>query len=266
MTPSGKLLAYKNAQDAEVMRETLALGLKRWKALPASERTAGAVEVPAMGKVDANYTRTPPEGGLILRASTRILDRDKDKFVRGTCDSPGGDRPARDHVWLTKSEWQALVPAEPRVGQTVPMPPAVTRRLARFHLLDNTRGEPAYWEAGDVRKAELTWTVKAVTPEEVTMEATGSALLADDADPKKAKRGYDVALRGLLRYDRAKKAVTRLDLLAVGDHWGHTTYTAGERPGRTPLGVAFELTPGKEAAERVPPQAAREEAEYYRAR
>jgi hypothetical protein len=266
MTPSGKLLAYKNAQDAGVMRETLALGLKRWKALPESERAAGAVEVPAMGKVDANYTRTPPEGGLILRASTRILDREGGHYVRGTCDSPGGDRPARDHVWLKKAEWQALVPASPRVGQTVTTPPAVTRRLARFHLLDNTRGEPATWRPDDVRKADLTWTVKAVTPEEVTLEATGSALLTEDPDPKKAKRGFDVALRGLLRYDCAKKAITRLDLVAVGDHWGHTTFTAGERPGRTPLGVAFELTPGKEAAERVPPQAAREEGEYYRAR
>ena len=84
------------------MRETLELGLKRWKALPASERTPGAVEVPALGKVDANYSRTPPAGGLILRSYTRILDREKGQFVRGTCDSPGGDRPARDHVWITK--------------------------------------------------------------------------------------------------------------------------------------------------------------------
>ena len=248
------------------MRETLELGLKRWKALPASERTPGAVEVPALGKVDANYSRTPPAGGLILRSYTRILDREKGQFVRGTCDSPGGDRPARDHVWITKPERQALIPAAPREGQKVPMPPALVRRLARFHLLDNTRGEPATWGADEVRKVDLEWTVKAVTADEVTMELTGSALLSSDADPKKAKRGYDVALRGLLRYDRAKKNITRLDLVAVGDHWGHTTYTAGERPGRTPLGVAFELVAGTDAADRVPPQAAREADAYFTAK
>ena len=37
LTASGKLLAYKNAQDASVMREALEQGLKRWKAsLPPS--------------------------------------------------------------------------------------------------------------------------------------------------------------------------------------------------------------------------------------
>jgi hypothetical protein len=262
-TASGKLLAYKNAQNPRVMRETLELGLKRWKALPASERDPGAVKVPAAGKVDLRYSRTPPPGGLILRSYTRILDREEGKYIRGVCPSTGGDRPARDHVWLTKEEWQALVPATPREGQTMPLAPALTRRLVRFHLLDNTRGEPARWRAEEVRKASLTWKVTAVTAGEVRMELTGTALLSTDADLDKAKRGYDVALRGELRYDRAKKAITRLDLLAVGEHWGHSMLTGGSRPGRKPLGIAFELVTGTSPADLVPPQAAREVAAYF---
>src|SRR5215211_689002 len=46
------------------------LALKRFEALPASEREPGSVKVPDHGKVDARYARTPPEGGLILRAYT----------------------------------------------------------------------------------------------------------------------------------------------------------------------------------------------------
>src|SRR5688572_18003128 len=76
LTASGKLLAYKNAHDPQVMRETLELGLRRWKVLPAEQRKPGAVEIPPPGKVDTRYTRVPPDGGLILRSYTRILDRD----------------------------------------------------------------------------------------------------------------------------------------------------------------------------------------------
>lgn len=266
LTASGKLLAYKNAQDPRVMREALEQGLKRWKALPAEERRPGAVMVPAHGKVDNRYTRTPPAGGLVLRSYTRILEREKGgRYVHGTCDSPGGDRPARDHVWLTRAEWQSLVPADPHTGQTLPMPAALTRRLVRFHLLDNTRGEPAAWRAGEVRKASLTWTVTAVSDAELTLTLNGEALLASDADVKKAKRGYDAALRGVLRYDRARKVITRLDLLALGEHWGRSTFTPGNRPGRQPLGIAFELA-GTTPADLIPPQMAREGSAYFAGR
>jgi hypothetical protein len=267
LTAAGKLLAYRNARDPKVMRETLELGLKRFKALPADERRPGAVKVPPQGRVDARYARTPPAGGLILRGYTRILDRDDSKkLVKGTCAFTGGDRAARDHVWLTRGEWQSLVPAEPRKGQTAPMPAAITRRLVRFHLFDNTRGEPSYWRADEVRQSELTWAVTAVSGREVTMDLAGSALLSTEADTSKAKRGYDAALRGLLRYDREKKVITRLDLLALGEHWGRSTYTPGDRPGRKPLGIAFELVPGTSPAERIPPQAARRVSGYFAAK
>jgi hypothetical protein len=263
LTASGKLLAYKNGQDPRVMRAALQLGLKRWQALPAEERRPGAVKVPPLGKLDPRYTRTPPAGGLILRSYTRILDRTEEgKYVRGTCGSPGGDRPARDHVWLTKAEWQFLVPAAPHKGQVLPMPAALTRRLVRFHLLDNTRGEPASWRADEVRRASLTWTVTAVSDSEVTLDLTGEALLATDANPEKANRGYDAALRGVLRYDRARKVITRLDILALGEHWGRSTFTPGARPGRKPLGIAFELA-GTTPADLIPPQAARQSGTYF---
>jgi hypothetical protein len=266
-TASGKLLAFKNAQNAEVMLETLKLGLRRWNALPAAERAAGAVKVPAPARVDPTYARTPPEGGLILRSYTRILDRDeKGRYSRGECERAGGDRAARDHVWLNKAEWQSLIPAEPRKGDRFGMPQAIGRRLLRFHLLDNTRGEPNAWAPGDVRQSDLTWVVRDVTEGSIDLELTGKALLATAADPMKAARGYDVALTGQLRYDRAKKAVTRLDITAAGDHWGHGTYTRGARKGRTPLGVSFELVAGKQPAERIPPQGAREANAYFAAR
>ncbi|HZT81442.1 MAG TPA: hypothetical protein VFA26_14535 [Gemmataceae bacterium] len=263
-TASGKLLAYKNAGQApEVMRDVLKQALRQWQKLPASERQPGAVQVGEPGKADQRYARTPPPGGLVLNVFTRILDRDeKEGFRKGACQAAWGDMAARDHLWLTEAEWKALIPADPKKGGERPVPAAVVERIARFHLVDNTRGEPPLWRRDQVRSKKMTLTVEAVTPKEVRLRLDGSALLATKADPKEADRGYDVRLLGYVTYDPAARKVTRFDVVAVGDHWGEGTFTRGARPGRAPLGVAFELSAGKSAADTVPPQGAREWAEY----
>ena len=261
-TASGKLLAYKNAQDGDVMREVLQRGLAEWKKLPAEQRNPGAVKVEELTKTDARYTRTPPPDGLILTVYTRILDEDdKGEFCKGKCGTPGGDLAARDHLWLTKSEWQSLIPANAKKGDEADLPAKLAERIARYHLIDNTRGEPPMWGAKDVRKINVTMKVEAADAKTIRMRLEGTALLASDADTAKAKRGYEANLLGTLVYDVEKKAITRFDVVALGDHWGHGTFTLGERPGRTLLGIAFELASGK-PADLVPPQAAREFNEY----
>jgi hypothetical protein len=261
-TASGKLLAYNNAQEADVMRAVLERGLADWKKLPETERRPGAVKVEELTKTDARYTRKPPEGGLILTTYTRILDDDgKGELCKGTCGFTGGDQAARDHVWLTKADWESLIPRTPEKGRTYKMPGKVANKLVRFHLTDNTRGEPDFWKQQDVRKLDVSMTLAELTDQTMRLRVEGTALLATDADARKAKRGYDVALRGTLVYDMEKKAITRFELVALGEHWGEGRFTPGARPGRKPLGVAFELA-GDKPADRVPPQAAREYEEY----
>ena len=258
-TADGKLLTYKNAGQApDVMRETLRLGLREWKKLPEERRKPGAVKVDDLDKSDPRYTRTPPPGGLIVNVYTRILDRDKGELCKGTCKTLGGDKAARDHLWLTESEWKAMVPAEPKKGDWSSLSAKVIERILRFHLTDNTRGEPPMWRREDIRSQELTLTVEEVSPATIRLKLEGSALLATNADVAKAERGFDVRLLGTLQYDRTKKSIERFSVVAVGDHWGQGSFTGGARPGRQPLGVAFELASGKSAADLVPPQAARE--------
>jgi hypothetical protein len=136
-------------------------------------------------------------------------------------------------------------------------------RLARYHLIDNTRGEPPMWARGDVRKAEVKIVVEEVTASEVRIKLTGAILLASDADPKAAKRGYDVSLLGEIRYNPVQLKITKLNVVALGEHWGEGTFTGGARPGRNPFGVAFELADPSRAADRVPPQGIRNGGAYY---
>ncbi len=263
-TADGQLLTYKNAgQNPDVMRETIRDGLRAWQRLPEDRRKPGAITVEDLANPDPQYARTPPPGGLVVNVYTRILDHEQDGLCRGTCSVRGGEAAARDHLWLTEAEWKSLIPDDPKPGERVPLPAAVAERILRFHLTDNTRGEPPMWRRDEIRSQNLTLTVAEVTPAAVRLRLDGSALLATRADAAKAERGFDVRLLGYIGYDRAKKAIDRFDVVAVGDHWGEGTFTRRARPGRMPLGVAFELASGKAAGDLVPPQAARETNAYF---
>jgi hypothetical protein len=265
LTAGGKLLAYKNAGQApDVMRDVLKQALAAYRKLPAADRRAGAVA--ASGPADRDYSRTPPPGGLIVRVYTRILDRDdKGNYSKATCDVAGADLPARDHLWLTAAEWKELIPADPRPGERFPVPDRIAGRIVRFHLTDNTRGEPPLWRRSDVRSRDLTLTVEDVTPARVRLRLEGWALMATAGDASRADRGFDVRLLGYVEYDRGGKAINRFDVVAVGDHWGEGRFTRKARPGRAPLGVVFEMARGDSPADQVPPQGAREFAEYFAA-
>jgi hypothetical protein len=266
LTANGRLLAYRNNRDPDVMRAMLQDGLRAWQKLPDDERRPGAVTVAPPGKADPRYERTPPPGGLVLNVYTRILDRDAGgRFSRGTCRVQGGAEAAHDHLWLTEAEWRSLIPAAPKAGESFPVPRRLMLRILRFHLVDNTRGEPPAWSLGQLRKAEMKLTVQETGPAGLKLRLDGSALLATAADPDRADRGFDVRLLGYLHYDVRRKVIDRFDVVAVGDHWGESRLTRGARPGRQPLGVAFGLTGGDTPADRVPPQWVREVRRYMEA-
>ena len=100
------------------------------------------------------------------------------------------------------------------------VPKAIAYRIARYHLCDNTRGEPPAWRLNQVRKATLRLTVEGTDDGTVTLRLDGEVLLATDADPKRADRGFDARLLGHLRYHTEKRALERFDVVAMGEHWG----------------------------------------------
>lgn len=264
-TADGKLLAYKNAGQApDVMREVFRSALRAWAKLPLDRRRPGAFVIDDPQKQDTRFVRTPPANGLILKVYARILERNSQgDTLRGSCDSPGGDRAARDHLWLTENEWRGLIPTSPKVGDTLAVPETVVRRIAFFHLIDNTRGEPPLWKPEQLRSHKLTLTVEHVDATRVTLRLDGPILLATHEDAAQATRGYDARLLGTLHYNPDKQVVERFDMIAVGDHWGKGEFTQGARSGRKPFGVAFELTRGEAPADRVPPQGARTPRAYW---
>jgi hypothetical protein len=263
-TASGKLLAYRNPNSAEVMLEDMKKALAAWKRMPEAERKPGGVSVPEQAEeVDKNYLRVPPQGALIVNVYTRVLDRDSaGKFCTCTPTKTGrsgyeGLGSALDHLWITEAEWKSLAPGAREKGTTYDVPKSVAERILRFHLVDNTRGEPDHWTEREIHSQRLSIHVLESSVKEAKLRLEGSALLAQGTDIEKSRRGYDVALLGELTFNNEVQRFTRFDMVALGNHWGQGTFTGRARPGKTPLGVAFELADPANPRDRIPPQGAR---------
>jgi hypothetical protein len=270
-TASGKLLAFNNNRALDRRIAMLEEALEEWKKLPANERDPGTVKVPDLKPkdLDPRFTRVPPPGGLIVNIYTRALDHADGQLATCSADDDGsllGLLSARDHLWLREEEWKGMLAnASAAEGKPVPLPEAIAYRICRYHLIDNTRGEPPLWNREEVREQNLTIRQSGNTPEGTRFEIAGKVVLATDANPVKAKRGYEAEIQGTLVATTDLSRITRFDLLALGDHWGEGAYTGGAREGRKPLGVAFELATGKSIGDEVPPQGISWEQGYYKA-
>lgn len=273
--------------------------LARWKALPESERAPGALQVGDLARIDARRASPlPPPGGLILKVHTRAFMRDGEGRLRtltgsDLCyDEAGKDteetrknRSAQgntipqahpDHLWLTGAEWKSLIPADPRIGDKFPMPAAIAERILRFHLNPLRvygRFGPDALERKEVRAGELNLTVEAAEPTQVRLRLDGFARLGQDPPAAVAQGkiasltlwGYAPRVLGFLEYDPRRRAFTRFDVVALGDHFGRfgNSTVSASRLGLQPLGISFELVQGDRPADLVPPGRIQTSEEYF---
>lgn len=262
-TAEGRFLASINTRESEPLLGMMREALRRWREEPADSEppeTLGSY-VP-----DPRLPAEAPPEVLVLKVYTRDLPR------------PGDPRPPHwrrdamnmDHAWLTREEAAALLPADPSIGSRFPVPPAVVRRLARFHLLDNVRGETPMWKEEEVRQAEMTLEVTEVRPERIELRlhgavrnvASGTWAVRPFAERlNDTERGFDCRLQGFLSYDRVRGRFVRFDLLAVGNRWGGSEHNVRwDDMAPAPMAVAFELASDR-AWDRIRPQGAR--ADYW---
>ena len=182
-------------------------------------------------KVDRRALPQPPEGGLVLEVSAKLVEAKwqptnlaRFQMIRGAI--------GRDRLWVTKAEAQELLRGS--------LPDSLLERMIRFHFVDNTRGVFQMWQPGDIKSLRLK-----VANEGGKIGVEGDLMLDEGSN-----RTFDAKLKGTI--ETKGNAVTRLDLLVRG------TYTAakiglGELPiGASTLAVAFTLAePGERS--QVPP-------------
>ncbi|MBY0527566.1 MAG: serine/threonine protein kinase [Gemmataceae bacterium] len=264
LTAEGKFLAFGfGGHSGESIVKMLRQGLGEWNKLPENQRKPGAVTIPAPGAVDSRFHRSAPAGGRIVNTYTRILEREGNEWRRGTTTVVGGAAAARDHLWMLAEEVKTLITAGKNVGDKFAVPSTLTDRIARFHLVDNTRGHPGFWRRDEIRSLTMTVTVTEITSGQVRMRLDGHVLLASNADPSQAERGFDVQFSGSLMCEAQRRYLAQFDVVAVGEHWGESGYSKGARPGRSWLGIAFNLGGANQPFDLVPPGGARDMHEYF---
>ena len=221
---AGTLLAFTNNRGAQRVQRMLQTALQKHQPVKVAAITKGLP--------DAQYNPQPPEGGLVVRVTSKILsgyEEPENEFRRIFQTSLG-----RDNLWIRADEHTTLARGQ--------LPKSLLKRLARYHLVDNTRGEPTMWRENEIEKLEGKIT-------------NGQLRATVQLKTTKGDRGYHTQLLGKLETKNGR--VTRLDLVAKGQFWGEGTYTRNAPKGKFPLAIAFTLADGKDAADTIPPQGSR---------
>lgn len=222
-TADFRLLAFANTADAVGVRRLTEIALKKFdpKAPPVKlEETSVAPILPP-----------PPEGGLVVNVTTKVLGGydEKDPKSKRFRESLG-----RDHLWVRKDESQTLAKGT--------LPDSLVRRLVRYHLVDNTRGEPPMWRDDEVKTMNV-----------VLRDGRLSGQV--HLETRSKDRGFRAEVLGVVETKDGR--VSRLDVVVKGKYWGEGPYVRGAPAGEYPLAVAIRLVEGERPADRVPPQGAR---------
>jgi len=228
--PDGTLLdAYNN----RIVRD-LVVRLEEAAAIPGGARDSAGAPPPDAAEPE------PPAGAVVAKLFKHAL-------LPVPADTP--PRAAHllgatglDNLWLLADELAAL--RQGRVERRL------ARRIARFALVDNTRGEAAPWRRSEVRRLEL-----AAECRRGRVRLRGEARLAG----VDGCRAYSAALLGRARWRGTD--LHRFDLVARGSWRGGSPYVSVTPPGTFPLAVVATLA-GVGPPASVPPHGMRRPKSY----
>ncbi|MEO8353725.1 MAG: hypothetical protein ABI680_18510 [Chthoniobacteraceae bacterium] len=222
--PDGALLGFTNNRGSDRVKQLLKKGLEKYQ-------PSEVVPIDP-GTLDVRYNPQLPEGGLVIRVQAKVMGGykktdDKWEGIFQTSVS-------RDNLWITGEEHEALVKGT--------FPKSLQERIARFHLVDNTRGEPPMWSGDEIRHLNIALKDGAID---------GTVALRTASQD----RGYDAHLRGKIEVKDGR--VSQFEMVSEGEFWGHGPYTRNPPPGKFPLAISFTLADGTDVADAIPPQASR---------
>jgi len=222
--PDGTLLGFGNHRATERFMGLLRGALNRYR----------GDEVAAIdpGRPDSRWSPKPPAGGLIVRVHSKVLsgyEPTDDPWRRMFQNGIG-----RDNLWIRTEEHRALIRGE--------IPQKLLARIAMFHLVDNTRGEPPMWEPQEIVSSDATLR---------DGRLSGTVHLRS----RSGDREFKADIFGMVETKDGR--ISRLDLVARGQFRGEGQFTQRAPKGEFPLAIAFRLADGTDVADSIPPQASR---------
>src|SRR5262249_49628137 len=217
--------------------------LQKFKQLPPEKRKASTEELSGFWKDKKSPYPQPPAEGFILRQYRRVIHRDAEGRMH---------RQAlyHDFLWMTKAEWQSLVPAQLRVGESFAAPDFLVSRIALHHA--PVVASACALRLNDAPKPMLTLTVEEASPDQLRLRVQGVCKITEHND-QLINGIAEYQICGCLHYDMRKKIFTRFDLAALGEVTNRRKDVIVP-DGRTFVGGwMFELSPGDTPWERTPP-------------
>ncbi|MEX0717693.1 MAG: hypothetical protein WD066_13955 [Planctomycetaceae bacterium] len=227
-TASGKLLGFSNTLSGEAAKRLMRSSLAKFD--PNEE----IPEIDDKPQRDTRWSFDPPEGVTIVEVTSKVIGGFQLSGRRTGLRSITAEALGRDRMWITEDETKALAQGE--------VPRTVQVRIARFHLVDNTRGEPFFWGGADLR--------------EVEMKLEGENLVGKvRLETGRNDRGYAADVRGVVKFADGK--LQTFDVVVLGDFRGRAAVTDRATADKYPLAVTFRVSDLKCEASRVAPGACR---------
>ncbi len=237
--PGAGVLSRVNTRNPERVLEALDAGLAAWDELTDEQRKLPKdLDLSSGHRWEDNF----PEGGLALERIGRELGNKGLFGERSRLWNP-------DYAWFTEDELVAGFPDAMKNEDDLDLS-SIARRLARFHLIDNVRGQSLPFADSEIELAELTASVLGGGDSATLLFRGRTRAVADDTwrldqdsiwKPSKViAHGMECEFTGLAVYDIHKRKFNTFDLIAVGRRWGHTVNNGRWRdpaPGR----VAFHF-------------------------
>jgi hypothetical protein len=243
--------------DLRLRQKELGEALQEFAALPREERTPTIAD-PASAQPPRRPVPRPPANGLILRGYCTYLRHGGKQLVRAA-EYYYKQNPDRwkvetqsDFLWLTESEWQTLIPDNPKPGDRREVPAPIQKRFYGTIGIDYMEGSVS---ALPTRQSTMALVVEKTDGATLVLRLEGHAHLGHAFAPTSpgGGRGCELRLLGTVHYDRQKQAITRFDAVGVGRAWGRRTDEI--RLVRYPwlYGIACELVTGDAPQDRIPP-------------
>jgi hypothetical protein len=252
---SGKRVGGIERGGVDTLRKLVAA----YRRLPVADRRPVLEKTSRAGNPD-EMPPSPPPGGLALIIYTTALEKTRNgELIRArNLMAPGPswvlETPItlNDLHWLTHAESQALIPQDPKTGQTGRFPDAVQRRL--FRLSGYDWSSTYQNDAPPLRSGDLTWTVQKVSPSVIQMRIEGFSRVGGKPEevrhcscknPKLCNHwGCDLRYLGFIKIDRSKQAIVDLRIVALGEtttRYDRRTLSNDSEVHTVPSGLVIEL-------------------------
>ncbi len=237
-SPDGTLLGYNNNRGPERIGELMKSALANF-----DPNSFDSLDPLGSTTPDPEYHLQSPADGLILRVHSKVLDG---YTPTNEWTSVFHGATGRDNVWITAEEKRELAQCIRDGGD---LPAMIAHRIARFHLVDNTRGEPPRWANSEIRSLGISIDKQGIISGKVWLET------------KDGKRGFTAQLLGFAKAEG--DSITRFDFVAKGDFWGSGRYTHFAPVGKFTLAIDFRIADGTDPSDSIAPHGSKGWVEGY---